>query len=66
MFKDLKGSVEELLALELGDNRILNSKEPSSSSEPPIPENANYYQGDDYLYVRVSGIWKRHHISTWT
>ncbi len=38
---------------------IVNDHEPLNSTDPPSPYNANYYKGDDYIYHRVNGLWKR-------
>ena len=38
---------------------ILNNTEPASSTETPNPADANYYVGDDWIYKRINGIWKR-------
>jgi hypothetical protein len=38
---------------------IWNKTEPQASIETPDPQTANYYEGDDYVYRRISGIWKR-------
>jgi hypothetical protein len=38
---------------------IYNISEPQSSIETPNPQNANYFEGDDYTYKRIGIIWKR-------
>jgi len=38
---------------------ILNDFEPLNSTDPPSPPNANFYKGDDFIYHRVNGLWKR-------
>lgn len=42
---------------------VRNSVEPANSTAIPNPENANYYEGDDYVYFLVNGQWKRTAIS---
>jgi len=42
---------------------IRNSIEPSNSDALRDPAEANYYEGDDYLYFFVNGRWKRVAIS---
>jgi len=50
----------QLIRTNLG---IMNNHEPTSSTDPPSPPMANWYKGDDYIYHRVNGLWKRTSIS---
>lgn len=50
----------QLIRTNLG---IMNDHEPTSSTDPPSPPLANWYKGDDYIYHRVNGLWKRSSIS---
>lgn len=40
-------------------NLIQNEREPASAYDEPSPADANYYIGDDHVYHRVDGRWKR-------
>ncbi|MCE1202917.1 MAG: hypothetical protein LWX09_12565 [Bacteroidia bacterium] len=46
----------QLIRTNLG---IMNDHEPFSSTDPPSPPGATWYKGDDFIYHRVNGLWKR-------
>lgn len=48
---------------ENGQKLIRNSIEPANSDALRDPADANYYQGDDYVYFYINGRWKRAAIS---
>lgn len=41
----------------------LNGHEPYSSHDPSDPEGANYFKGNDYIYEKCDGIWKRYSLN---
>ncbi len=57
--KSIRETLSDADWMEYQPGLIINLTEPQSSIENPNPVDANYYLGDDFLYRRVNGIWKR-------
>jgi hypothetical protein len=55
---EVEGIVQGYLS-QIEGTGILNISEPASSTETPNPPEANYFVGDDWIYKRINGLWKR-------